>query len=39
MLLVISTVSGPEVTDWFNKFCCEIEPKIYAYVYIKLMEN
>ena len=31
MLLVISTVSGPEVTDWFNVFCCGIGPEIYAY--------
>ena len=38
VMLVIFTVSGPEVTDWFDEFCFGIEPKIYAYVY-KLIEK
>ena len=28
VMLVIFTVSGPEVTDWFDEFCFGIGPKI-----------
>ena len=28
VMLVIFTVSGPEVTDWFDELCFGIGPKI-----------